>query len=484
MSKANEKGDGRSTMSDNPAVKPVTRQDRDKPAIKKASRDRESDRLTGRVQRYAGVGAAVGGLAMQLAANRVLGRSLDRGRHAADMSAALGKLKGPLMKVAQLMSTIPDALPEEYARELAQLQANAPPMGWPFVKRRMAAELGPNWQRKFASFETEAAAAASLGQVHRAIAKEDGARLACKLQYPDMNSVVEADLRQLRLIFEIYKRYDRAIDTTEIQQEIAARLREELDYDREARHMALYRHMLRDEAQIYVPVHRPALSTKRLLTMDWLEGVRLLTLKDEPLAQRNRIALNMFRAWYVPLYGYGVIHGDPHLGNYSVRPDQSLNLLDFGCIRIFPPAFVAAVIDLYHALRNDDRDLAISAYETWGFRNLNDEMIDTLNIWARFVYAPLMEDRERKMQETNSVSYGAETAAKVHRELRRIGGIKPPREFVYMDRAAIGLGSVFLHLGAEINWHRLFHGLIDGFQEAKLAKRQAAALAAAGLASD
>jgi hypothetical protein len=135
-------------------------------------------------------------------------------------------------------------------------------------------------------------------------------------------------------------------------------------------------------------------------------------------------------------------------------------------------------------LRNDDRDLAISAYETWGFRNLNDEMIDTLNIWARFVYAPLMEDRERKMQETNSVSYGAETAAKVHRELRRIGGIKPPREFVYMDRAAIGLGSVFLHLGAEINWHRLFHGLIDGFQETKLAKRQAAALATAGLASD
>lgn len=461
-------------MDDNPTPS-------DTPPSNRTSPDRESDRLTGRVQRYAGVGAAVGGLAMQMAANRVFGRSSNRGQRAADLSAVLGKLKGPLMKVAQLMSTIPDALPEEYARELAQLQANAPPMGWPFVKRRMAAELGPQWQRKFARFETEAAAAASLGQVHRAVAKDDDTPLACKLQYPDMNSVVEADLRQLRLIFEIYKRYDRAIDTSEIHHEIAARLREELDYEREARHMALYRHILRDEPQIHVPQHKPALSTKRLLTMDWLDGVRLLTLKDAPQEDRNRIALAMFRAWYVPLYGYGVIHGDPHLGNYSVRPDQSLNLLDFGCIRIFPPAFVAAVINLYHALRHDDRDLAVAAYETWGFRNLNDEMIDTLNIWARFVYAPLMEDRERKMQETNSVAYGAETAAKVHQELRRIGGIKPPREFVYMDRAAIGLGSVFLHLGAEINWHRLFHGLTDDFQETKLAQRQNEALAAVGL---
>lgn len=449
-----------------------------------AERDKEADRLTGRVQRYAGVGAAVGGLAVQMAASRVLGLSIDRGRHAADMRAALGRLKGPLMKVAQLMSSIPDALPEEYARELGQLQANAPAMGWPFVKRRMAAELGPGWHRKFASFETAAAAAASLGQVHRATAKEDGAPLACKLQYPDMNSAVEADLRQLRLIFEIYKRYDRAIDPSEIHEEIATRLREELDYDREARHMALYRHVLRDEDTIHVPVARPALSTRRLLTMDWLEGRRLLELKGEPLTTRNRIARTMFRAWYVPFYGHGVIHGDPHLGNYSVRADQSLNLLDFGCIRVFRPQFVTAVIDLYKAVRDDDRALALHAYETWGFRDLNQAMLDTLNIWARFVYAPLLEDRQRPMQETNSVSYGAETAAKVHQELRRIGGIKPPREFVYMDRAAIGLGSVFLHLGAEINWHRLFHGLIDDYDERRLAERQDAALAAAGLSGD
>ncbi|MEN8197104.1 MAG: AarF/UbiB family protein, partial [Pseudomonadota bacterium] len=196
---------------------------------------------------------------------------------------------------------------------------------------------------------------------------------------------------------------------------------------------------------------------------------------------RNRVAHNMFRAWYVPFYYYGVIHGDPHLGNYNACADGSINLLDFGCIRVFPPSFVRGVIDLYHALQNDDRDLAVHAYETWGFENLNAEMIDTLNIWAEFVYSPLMEDRVQRIQDSDSGLYGAGVASRVHREVRRLGGVTPPREFVLMDRAAIGLGSVFLRLKAEVNWYRLFHDLIADFDEKNLAKRQKKALKDAGL---
>src|SRR5262245_65689975 len=173
----------------------------------------------------------------------MLGLPLDRARNAAELVLALGGLKGPIMKVAQLLATIPDALPAEYATELTKLQNEAPPMGWAFVKHRMSAELGPDWQQKFASFEHKPAAAASLGQVHRARA-HDGSELACKLQYPDMQSAVEADLKQLNLIFAIHRRMDPAIDTTEIAKEIAARIREELDYQREAKHVALYRAML------------------------------------------------------------------------------------------------------------------------------------------------------------------------------------------------------------------------------------------------
>jgi predicted unusual protein kinase regulating ubiquinone biosynthesis (AarF/ABC1/UbiB family) len=383
------------------------------------------------------------------------------------------------MKVAQLLATIPEALPREYVSELAELQANAPPMGWAFVRRRMASELGQGWQAKFKSFEHEAARAASLGQVHRAVA-EDGRLLACKLQYPDMASAVEADLSQLKLVMSIYERYDRAITLDEIHAEIAERLREELDYRREAAHMRLYRRMLADESAIAVPEPRPELSTNRLLTMSWLEGAPFLEAVEAPAAKRNIIARNMFRAWYVPFYYYGIIHGDPHLGNYTVQPEGGVNLLDFGCVRIFPAPFVKGVIDLYHALDRGDEALAVAAYECWGFRNLSREMIAVLNRWANFIYAPLLDDRKRRIQE-NEGAYGRDVAEEVHREIRRLGGVQPPREFVFMDRAAIGLGSVFVHLKAEINWHRLFHELIEDFDAGALAKRQRKALAVAGV---
>jgi predicted unusual protein kinase regulating ubiquinone biosynthesis (AarF/ABC1/UbiB family) len=442
----------------------------------------EDDNIAGRVRRYARVGAAVGGLAARFAGQRYLGMNVDRGRNAAELGAALGGLKGPLMKVAQIMSTIPDALPKEYVAELAHLQANAPPMGWAFVKRRMATELGPDWQARYKSFEHSAAAAASLGQVHRAVG-HDGGLLACKLQYPDMQSAVEADLRQLRLIFSIYERYDRAIATDQIHAEIAARLREELDYRLEAKHTQLYAELLAKEASVHVPVPLPELSTGRLLSMTWLEGTPLLPfIKARPDPEvRNKVAHNMFRAWYVPFYFYGVIHGDPHLGNYTIRPDGSVNLLDFGCIRVFHARFVQGVIDLYHALLEDDRELAVHAYESWGFKNLSRETIDVLNRWASFVYGPLMEDRPRRIQESPSGVYGREVAEGVHADLRRLGPVKPPREFVFMDRAAIGLGSVFLHLSAEINWYRLFRELIDDFDCAALERRQRKALKQVGL---
>ena len=442
----------------------------------------EDSTLGGRVRRFAQVGGKVGGLAAQVVGARLLGIGLDRGRHSEDLRSALGGLKGPLMKAAQILATIPDALPREYAEALRQLQSNAPPMGWHFVKRRMRTELGPGWQRRFERFEHEATAAASLGQVHRATGK-DGRELACKLQYPDMLSAVEADLQQLKLAFAVYRRYDKAIDPSNVYHELAARLREELDYEREARHMRLYARLLKGEAGVVVPDTLEDLSTDRLLTMTWLEGLPLLAFvaKHEDQDLRNRVALNMFRAWYVPFYNYGVIHGDPHLGNYTMREDGTVNLLDFGCIRVFPSPFVRGVIDLYCALRDDNEDLAVSAYETWGFHDLGRELLDALNIWARFLYGPLLEDRRQPIMEGESVLYGARVANQVHEELRRLGGVRPPREFVLMDRAAIGLGSVFMHLKADINWHRQFHDLIDDFDEKKLARRQKAALKSSGV---
>lgn len=447
--------------------------------------DDEQNRFSARAARYVRVGTNVGAVAMRLAGSRLLGLDVDRSKNAAELAAALGGLKGPIMKAAQLLSTIPEALPAEYAQQLAQLQSQAPPMGPSFVRRRMQAELGPDWRSRFQSFENESAASASLGQVHRATAP-DGRQLAVKLQYPDMQSAVEADVNQLKVIFAIHARMDPAVETGEILQEISARLREELDYELEARHMALYAAIFRDDPLIRVPEVVPELSTRRLLSMTWSQGRALLDYKAAPIEDRNQIARAMFRAWWFPFSHYGVIHGDPHLGNYNVfesdgRP-AGINLLDYGCMRTFAPKFVGGVIDLYRGLLTGEQALIVNAYETWGFRGLSKDLIEVLNIWARFIYGPLLDDRERSIAEgTTPGDYGRREAFTVHKALKEKGPVKVPREFVFMDRAAIGLGGVFLHLDARLNYYRIFNDTIEGFGLAEVEQRQRTTFTATGV---
>ena len=453
---------------------------------KNGTYDELSSSMTGgRLRRYAKVTTAMGGLAARLAGEKYLGIKIDRKQHASDLRAALGGLKGPLMKVAQILATIPDALPKEYVNELSHLQADAPSMGWLFVKRRMKAELGEDWLSHFKEFDKKASAAASLGQVHFAEGN-DGQKLACKLQYPDMGSAVQADLKQLKLIFSLYEKYDSAISTNAIHDELSDRLKEELSYSHEIKNLKLYKYMLSDLKEVTLPNPIEQLSTKRLLTMTRIDGVKIMKFisDNSDIQMRNKVALNMFKAWYIPFYKFGVIHGDPHLGNYTIRPDGGVNLMDFGCIRIFRPDFVTGVIELYQALRDGDEEKAVNAYKSWGFENPSKELISVLNIWANFIYQPLLEDKVRLINPSESGQYGRETAEKVHEELKKIGGVTPPREFVLMDRAAVGLGSVFMHLKAEINWYRIFHELVGDFDEKKLSKRQNDALKISGLVSN
>jgi predicted unusual protein kinase regulating ubiquinone biosynthesis (AarF/ABC1/UbiB family) len=448
-----------------------------------SDRDPERDRLSGRVVRLAKVGAGLSGAAASFGANALFSSGDAEARNARALREALGRLKGPLMKVAQMFATVPDLLPPEFAAELAELQSNAPAMGPAFVRRRMAAELGPDWRARFADFDLTPAAAASLGQVHRARDLE-GRELAVKLQYPEMQSAIESDLGQLRVLMGLARQMNAALDTREVVIEIGERLREELDYDHEARAMRLYHGYFADRDDIAVPAPDASLSTGRLLAMDWMEGKGLATFKDADLDTRNRVARLLFEAWWTPLTHLGVIHGDPHLGNYSFTPGAGrLNLLDFGCIRVFPPAFVGGVAKLFRALVTDDREGEADAYRAWGFKDLSNDLMDVLGIWARFIYAPLLDDRVRTVADGISPgAYGRREAFQVKRALDEKGPVTIPREFVFMDRAAIGLGSAFLHLGAELNWRRLFEESLEGFSEEALAARQAAALADVGLA--
>ena len=346
-------------------------------------------------------------------------------------------------------------------------------MNWLFVKRRMKNELGNDWLNSFHSFEKIAKKAASLGQVHKAIIRNNMQTVACKLQYPDMEAAIKADLKQLKLILKVYKQIDNSIITEDIYDELKERLIEEVDYVREARHMAYYNNIFKKNNFINIPQTISSLCTPKLLTMSWLDGEPLSNFYKKNQKIKNNIALNLFHAWYVPFYQYGIIHGDPHPGNYTItNGGKNLNLLDYGCIRVFKGNFVEAVIKLYIALKNKNNDLAAEAYKSWGFTKLNNDLIETLNIWALYLYGPLLENKVRNIQDHNTSSYGKELLGKVRKKLKKFGGIKPPKEFVLVDRAAIGLGSVFMHLNAEINWHQEFEKLIKGFNMNRLDTKQ------------
>ena len=284
------------------------------------------------------VGTNVGGFLAKTATRSLLG--ISNRNIPIELTDLLGNLKGPIMKVAQILSTIPDALPKEYAQQLSKLQAEAPSMNWLFVKRRMRNELGYNWKNNFKDFEKTASKAASLGQVHKAILNKNNKTVACKLQYPDMESAIKADLKQLKLILKVYKKIDNSILTDDIYDELSERLIEEVDYFKEVKHINYYQNIFLKNKVINIPTTYPQLSTSKLITMSWLEGKSLETFYKEKSDVRNNIAINLFSAWYLPFYKYGIIHGDPHPGNYTIAANgKNINLLDYGCIRVFKRRF-------------------------------------------------------------------------------------------------------------------------------------------------
>jgi len=452
------------------------------------NRDEEANRLSARASRYARLGVNAGALAARVGVNRLRGGGREADARA--LAAALGRMKGPMMKVAQLLSTIPEALPTDYASELMRLQSQAPPMGAAFVRRRMQAELGFDWRTRFAEFDLEPAAAASLGQVHKARSL-NGEWLACKLQYPEMASAVETDLAQLDFLFSLHRRIGAAIDTREIAREIRERVREELDYEREAKVARLYALMLADRPFVRVPRVFGDLSTRRLLTMQWLDGERLVAFETASQEARNAVAVGLFEAWWRPFVRYGLIHGDPHLGNYTVvaagdgaaRRVEGINLFDYGCVRVFPSRFVLGVIELYRALKADDATRLADAYALWGFPKLTRGAFDAMTLWARFICGPILDDRVRTTADgVKPAEYGRREIGAVMRALRAEGGgLVVPREFVFLERATIGLGGAFLRLGARLNFHRMFEETIVGFDADAVGARQAEAMRAVAL---
>ncbi len=430
----------------------------------------DKNKFSNRANRYIQLTGQVGSLLTKLGANKYFGIKIDKEKHALNLKEDLGNIKGPFMKIAQLLSMIPDAIPIEYSNQLMQLQTNAPSMGDSFVKRRMANELGEKWNKNFLIFNTKASFAASLGQVHKAKLK-NGNIVACKLQYPDMKSAVNVDLNQFEIILNLFEKYNKAIKTNKIYLEIKDRLVEEINYKNEIKNIDIFYKIFKNNNFVNIPKTYKNISTDKLIVMSWLDGFPIKDLEkvsNMSKSFREKLAINIFNAWYEPFYKYCIIHGDPHFGNYSFKKNGDVNLFDFGCVRFFPIKFVKGVLDLYYALEKKDEDLAIEAYKIWGFKKINKNIIKILNLWASYIYGPLLEDKKRLIQGNNKKGYGFDVANNVYKELKKIGGIEPPKEFVFMDRAAIGMGSLFMKLNVKINWCKLFRELISDFNEKKV----------------
>ena len=432
----------------------------------------DKDNFTKRLNRYFQITSQVGGIVTRIGANKYLGLNTDQKKNAHNLQEKFGQAKGPFMKIAQLLAMIPDAIPREYANQLMKLQTNAPPMGEYFVRRRMKNELGENWKKKFINFNETSSFAASFGQVHKA-KLNNGQLVACKIQYPDMLSTVKADLVQLKVVLNLFEKFNKVIKTSKIHSEIKERLFEEIDYIKEAQNINIFNRIFKNETKINIPNIFSKYTTSKLITMSWLDGRsihNLFTSSNNKL--KEQVATNIFNAWYKPFYSFAIIHGDPHFGNYSFRKNGNINLFDFGCIRIFPVNFVKAVIDLYYALERKDIDLAVEAYRTWGFKKINKELIKILNLWASYIYGPLLENKRRFIQGDGKKGYGFAIANKVYKKLKQIGGVEPPKEFVFIDRAAIGMGSLFMKLNVRLNWYELFNNLIKDFELNHIKKKQ------------
>ena len=376
----------------------------------------------------------------------------DHKQWAGILQQTLSQMKGPALKIGQILSLIPHVLPDEYEKTLETLQSHALPMPWSFVRRCLVQELGQNWQALFPSFEKEARFAASLGQVHKATTLSQET-VACKIQYPHMHEAVKTDLNQLRLILQGYQAFSQVIDPSELFQEVEEHLWKELDYHNEACLLKRMHHALRDLSYVHVPYVHDNLSTSKLLVMDWVEGIPLQNVKD----QADTYGLHLFYAWYYPLFRYNLLHGDPHFGNYRFHEDGSLTLLDFGCVREFSPSCVQGVIELYQGLKLQDQDRIAHSYHLWGFKNLNAELIEALTQWARFLYTPLLYDGLTQID----ARFQSSLARTVYQALKKSGGVCPPKTFVFLDRAALGIGAALMRLGSRHNWHQAFEELIS-----------------------
>lgn len=436
---------------------------------------------TGRARRMlsiGGLGTAVGGSYLWQLLSRPF-RPADR-REKALIEAHLrnamrivdrsAELRGAFMKLVQMLSMRADLFPPEVLAVLSTVQSAVPPMPYELIRAQIEQELGAAPERLFRSFEKEAFAAASLGQVHRAVLP-GGQRVAVKVQYPGVEATVSQDLANVRSLLRVLARVAREVtrrpvDVREVTEELEARLSEELDYRREAESVQRFRQLLADDPEVIIPRVYPSRSSRRVLTLELIEGYPIMEVLapgvDAEL--RDWVAIKYFRLVWRQLFEFGLVHTDPHPGNYLVTYHPRLAILDFGSVREFPEPIRAAYLELARAVVDRDRERMRDAAVALGFLGAEDDP-DPLVRAIELIVEPVLEDRPYDPRSYPIVERGLQVAAIALEH----GLFRTPGHRVFLERALLGLDAYMARAGTVSNWHRIFRECVEAASRARAA---------------
>lgn len=428
-----------------------------------------SDRLTrsrlARTARVARLGARVGGTWAGTSARKVFASAerrieLDDRRRLAtaeQVAAELGQMKGAMMKLGQMASYLDDGLPEPFRMALASLRNDAPPMSPELAAGVIRDQLGADPTRVFAQWDPEPIAAASIGQVHRAVlVGDDGVErpVAVKVQYPGVDEAIAADLRNADMLGVLLRQGFGGLDPSEMVDEITQRLTEELDYRREAENQAMFADFYRDHPFIHVPEVVTSHSTARVLTSELVNGHTWDDVMTWDAAERDAAAETIFRFVFRSLYTMRAFNGDPHPGNYLFHRGGRVTFLDFGLVK----HFTASEMETFETMVR----LAAVDHDAAGYRAVlekagmlqRDAPVSTDEVGAYFsrFYEPVATERTM----TWTPAYAS---AIVRHTFDRSSPISQyatvPRAFVFIQRINLGLYALLGELEATGNYRRI-----------------------------
>ncbi len=432
---------------------------------------------TGRLGRTARVGGLVTGQGLRWAGMRTANRlrtperaeAAQQERTAAlvnELVEQLGQMRGAAMKVGQMISMVEfDGLPEDEREQLqaklASLRDNVPPVPFAKLERMMRDELGGPLSGVFSEFEEQAFAAASIGQVHRAVTLA-GDEVAVKVQYPGVAEAVETDMRNAMLLVPLVKRLAPGIDSKSLFWELRERISEELDYELEAQHQRRVERLLRGHPFISVPRVDTALSTRRILVSEFVNGDRFEAVRERDEAERDRYGEIVFRFYFGLLYRDRMALGDPHPGNYLLRPDGRVAFLDYGLLRDVTPERVDAERTIALAVRDKDAPALKSALISGGYLpperadlvdpDLALRMMRRATRWYAVPghrrFGPDDEDRRRRRREHQESDDGQSRA----NAREQINQFTLPPEAILIRRMHGIVGIVLWQLRAGADW--------------------------------